>query len=372
MNSSRITKILAALLALAAALGVAIPVLNDGDGGSTTVTIRVDGGDADRKRDDTIELSEKAQDVAKDTERAEDTIDQDEPGAVAVPQAPGDRAHPDVAPDTTKELRGKDAQPEGVLPQGGASQTVPGCSTRFVGSYSARTRSVKAIGLHYTAGPNSAGLADMNGLTAYSNRNQVSWHFLIDREGHCYYSVPLSGKAWTIGNLNSETTNIEVVGRGNEGDYAGTAGARKLAQVVRYIGRVQNIPMKLGATDGRCNVTRRGIITHWMGGGCSGGHHDVKPYSITGIIKQIGAGGGSSVLRKDERKMVSRRCYHRKARYKLPNTSALDREHLKHGRYWVEVIRDRRAAIRKNGLTDKYQRKARHRLLGHYLLGKCS
>jgi hypothetical protein len=49
----------------------------------------------------------------------------------------------------------------------------------------------------------------------------------------------------------------------------------------------EHIPLSLGATDGNCNVTRRGIITHWMGGPCSGGHVDIRPYSITGVIGQI-------------------------------------------------------------------------------------
>lgn len=326
------------------------------------VTTKVDGADPDRKRDDKLPLSEKAEEVLEDTEAAEGQPGEEGP----TPSLHGrvDDAHPDVAPDTSKELRGRDRQPAGVLPQGGASQGFPGCQTRFVGSYSSRGgQTSRAIGLHYTAGPNSPGLADMNGLTAYSNRNQVSWHFLIDREGHCYYSVPLSGKAWTIANLNPQTTNIEVVGRGNEGDYAGP-GMAKLAQVVREIGRRQGIPMQLGAVS-NCNVTRRGIITHWMGGGCSGGHHDIRPYLIQRVIAQIRAGGGPT-LSKAERKSTSRRCYHRR----LHIAGRDQATNLKWARHWIRVIGAQRTTLRRLGLTTKRDRKARHRILGGYATGR--
>jgi hypothetical protein len=192
--------------------------------------------------------------------------------------------------DLAGDLRGLDNTPVGQLDAPLASPNWPGCSTRMLPTnYSNRTSHVRAIGLHYTAGANQPGLSDMNGLTAYASspRAGVSWHFLIDAEGHCYYSVPVGKKAWTIGNLNSQTVNIEVIGRGNERAYpAATAGARKLAQVVQRIGRLYRIPMRLGATSG-CSVTRSGIITHWQGGPCSGGHHDIKPYKIDKVVQTI-------------------------------------------------------------------------------------
>jgi N-acetyl-anhydromuramyl-L-alanine amidase AmpD len=114
----------------------------------------------------------------------------------------------------------------------------------------------------------------------------VSWHFGIDREGHCAYNVPITQKAWTISGLNSQTVNLEIVGTGHEPDYAGP-GIKKVAAVVGRIGRIEHIPLSLGATDGHCNVTRRGIITHWMGGPCSGGHIDIKPYDIVEGDREI-------------------------------------------------------------------------------------
>jgi hypothetical protein len=151
---------------------------------------------------------------------------------------------------------------------------------------------VKAIALHYTAGANRPGLSDMNGLTAFASSPSagVSWTFLIDGEGHCYYSVPLAKKSWTIGNLNSQTVNIEVIGTGGESTYpASPAGLAKLRAVVRRIAGIYKIPLQLGATDGQCHVTKPGILTHWMGGVCSGGHIDIKPFSIEATVRAIAA-----------------------------------------------------------------------------------
>lgn len=212
-----------------------------------------------------------------------------------------------VAPerfDISGGLRGVDPTPEARQDGPLAAPNWPGCETRFLPrNWSNRTSGVQAIGLHYTAGANREGKSDMDGLTAYASSPSagVSWHFLIDEEGHCYYSVHVSKKAWTIGNLNSQTVNIEVVGTGKERTYpAGSAGARKLAAVVQRIGRVYDIPMRLGAVS-NCRVTRPGIITHWQGGACAGGHHDIRPYDIQDVVEAIAASGKSRKLAKWER-----------------------------------------------------------------------
>lgn len=223
-------------------------------------------------------------------------------------------------------LRGADPTPVAQLDAPLASPSWPGCSTRILPTnWSNRTASVRAIGLHYTASGNLPGLSDMNGLTAYasSSRAGVSWHFLIDAEGHCYYSVPVGKKAWTIGNLNSQTVNIEVIGRGNENAYpASSAGARKLASVVQRIGRLFNVPMRLGAVS-NCRVTRSGIITHWMGGSCSGGHHDIKPYDIAAVVRRIAAGGCDAKCQLDRERRARHRSAH--AEIKRRNCAPIER-----------------------------------------------
>jgi hypothetical protein len=252
-----------AVLVLIAAVGLTIIITDDSGPGPThhrTITIKVDGPDRDTKRDDPLVLTPPAQKVAK---------------------APGE--------DLLESQRGPDPTPASVIHGPLASQEWPGCRVAFVKSFSQRTSPIKAIALHFTAGPNIAGSrADLNGLTAFSNniRNQVSWHFGIDRDGNCDYNVPITQKAWTISGLNSATVNIEVVGTGHDVDYAG-AGFKKVSAVVRRIASIEHIPLRLGATDGQCHVTRSGIITHWMGGPCSGGHVDIKPYEIKTVIARI-------------------------------------------------------------------------------------
>jgi hypothetical protein len=178
-----------AVLVLIAAVGLTIIITDDSGPGPThhrTITIKVDGPDRDTKRDDPLVLTPPAQKVAK---------------------APGE--------DLLESQRGPDPTPASVIHGPLASQEWPGCRVAFVKSFSQRTSPIKAIALHFTAGPNIAGSrADLNGLTAFSNniRNQVSWHFGIDRDGNCDYNVPITQKAWTISGLNSATVNIEVVG----------------------------------------------------------------------------------------------------------------------------------------------------------------
>jgi hypothetical protein len=262
------------LTALALAGGLTIGVTVSDDSGHTIrirvpvvappapAAVSVDSADPDTARDDTLTLS---------------------PAARAVY-----RSAPTIAPDVVGNMRGADPTAAGVVRGPLAAQEWPGCKTAFVRAFSQRTSPIRAIALHFTAGPNITGWGDVDGLTGFSNNtaNQVSWHFAIDREGHCAYNVPIQQKAWTIAGLNSQTVNLEIVGTGHDVNYAG-AGLKKVAAVVGRIGRIEHIPLSLGATDGNCNVTRRGIITHWMGGPCSGGHVDIRPYSITGVIGQI-------------------------------------------------------------------------------------
>ena len=211
--------IVAAILA-AVSITLSVTLLDDEGELRPTVTIRVDGADRDKKRDDPLVLGPSAQDVREDVAE--------------------DEAHVDVG----EPMRGPDPAPAGKLDGPLAAQEWPGCKTAFVRSFSSR-RGVtpKAFALHYTAGSNRVGWSDLDGLTAYSNnpRNQVSWHFGIDREGNCTYNVPVNHKAWTIAGLNSQTINVEMVGTGREPDYGGGAGLAKLAQIVARVNRLYGI-----------------------------------------------------------------------------------------------------------------------------------
>lgn len=228
--------------------------------------VAVDGPDRDAEPgDEVIELGDRAQDVVEDVADTPERF------------------------DLAGDLRGDDSTPVAEHDGPLATPNFPGCETRILPTnWSNRVTGVRGIGLHYTAGPNRAGKAEMDGLTAYASsaRAGVSWHFLIDAEGHCYYSVPLGKKAWTIGNANSQTVNIEVVGTGQEASYpAGTAGARKLRQVVRRVARIYSIPLKVGSIS-NCSVSP-GIVTHWQGGACAGGHIDIRPFEIQRVVDAI-------------------------------------------------------------------------------------
>jgi hypothetical protein len=271
----------AAIAAVCAALAVLFTTLGSLLGGGDTThqvlvpkpivpaVVATDGADHDTKPDDPVKIG---------------------PEAARVTQlVASNPAKYDMEPNVRGKDNTKVAHYDGPL----ATPHWPGCETHFLPTnWSERTSSVRALAEHYTAGLNLPGKADMNGLLAYASLRTagVSWHFLIDAEGHCYYMVPVSKKAWTIGNLNSQTVNIETIGTGREGTFpAAPAGQFKLYVVSRRILKVFGLPAQLGAVNGSCGVTRPGIITHWMGGPCSGGHIDIKPYSIEALAANIAA-----------------------------------------------------------------------------------
>lgn len=233
-----------------------------------TITFKVDGPDADRKADDLVKAGGAAPTVLDKAQESPEKY------------------------DLGGNLRGRDPTREGTVSGPLAAPEWPGCKTRFTPvNFSSRTAPIRGFALHFTAGLNRPGWADMNGLAAYASSRAagVSWHFLIDNEGHCYYQVPVSKKAWTIGNLNSQTINVEMIGTGKEPTYGGQAGMRKLGQIVRRAASIYNFPVALGAVS-NCSITRKGVITHWMGGACAGGHVDVKPYDISKIVQRIRSG----------------------------------------------------------------------------------
>lgn len=277
-SSSTLKRLLAILAVLVGGGAVIVTVTSDDNPGapaaSPTISFRVDGPDRDRKPDDIVKAGGGAPAVLNQAQAAPEKFDL------------GDN------------LRGDDPTSEGTVSGPLAAPEWPGCLTRFTPvNFSSRTAAIRGFALHYTGGGNRPGWADMNGLAAYASSRAagVSWHFLVDREGHCYYQVPVSKKAWTIGNLNSQTINVETIGNGGEPDYGGTAGFRKVAAIVRRAASIYHFPVRLGAVDGSCNITRPGIITHWMGGACAGGHIDIKPYDIAKVVDQIAGGGVTTI-----------------------------------------------------------------------------
>lgn len=277
-------RILAVLAAILAA-GITIDVVDNGPdrepGKPRTethvrigATTKVDNADADSKPNDVVALSPTARDVARDFVEDPGDLAADKPGA-----APLEGAAPQIDPN--------------VIPAPLGADEIEGCRTRFLDvNFSQRSYGQDAViwfTLHFTGGrdiPNSR--ADVDGLTAYGNQpsSRVSWHFNLDKDGNCDYNVPLRLKSWTFGNANSRSINVEVHGSG-EPPYLRPAGYRKLARIVRQVRRsYPRIRLALGSLSD-CGPGSPGIVTHWMGGPCSGGHTDIRPRPVEAVVARL-------------------------------------------------------------------------------------
>lgn len=289
--------IVAALIALIAAISLTVIVIDDTDDNGkprrqVTVivgaTTKVDGPDQDGKPDDTLRLSETAQDVTEGFIRDPKDLDADQPDA-----APLAGTAPQIKPN--------------VIPAPLGADEIDGCRTRFLDvNFSQRSYGQDAViwfGLHFTGGPDIPNSrADVDGLTGYGNRStsRVSWHLNVDKDGNCDYNVPLRLKAWTFGNANSRSVNVEVHGRG-EPPYLRPAGYRKLASIIRQVRRsYPRIRFALGSMN-TCGPGQPGIVTHWMGGPCSGGHTDIKPHDVGTVISKLRSAVGTQRLTKRQK-----------------------------------------------------------------------
>lgn len=239
------------LAVLAGGGTIAITAL-PGDGSAPeTLTVPIDGADADTKRDDALVLDESAK----------DQLEAGPKGELAQPlREPGDPAEAGVL--------------EGPL----AAQEFPGCRTRFVGNFSSRNGATPRLIVWHQTVSRERGWSSQDALTAMANRrsSQVSWHLLIGRsEGRCTFTVPLSSKAWTQSNANPFSVGIEVEAFGDELSYVAGEGRKRLVAATREIGRIYGIPMQRGKVE-NCRPVRAGIVEHHDLGACGGGHVDVS------------------------------------------------------------------------------------------------
>lgn len=196
----------------------------------------------------------------------------------------------EAATDEIHRGVGQGDEPELAFPQ--AAPSARGCLTRTVRNMSSRGgAAVREIVLHYTVGPNRPGLSDLDGTTTLANNPAagVSWHFLVDREGNCYFSVPLTMKAWTQANANPFSVGIEIVNSGREPNLIDGAGLRKLGLVVSDTALKFGVPLEPGAVLD-CAPVKAGIVDHLSLGPCGGGHHDVSPYPRpdAGLAERVG------------------------------------------------------------------------------------
>lgn len=271
---------------LAAVIGITLTItLTDSnkDGRRDTLTIHVDNADANQARDNTITVPIAAVDAAASSEVGH----HDQLRSETPPQVPLD----DLAAGQAQQERFAASDQEPILAPF-ASDTVPGCVTRYVVNQSSR-RGVapRLFVLHETVSPNRAGWSDVNAIVALFNRPSfsASSNFVIDHEGHCAYIVNLGNKAWAQAGFNSVAVSVEMIDTATraDGSYADGAGLAKLGKVFREVHRrYPSIAAQRGATSG-CSVTRSGIVDHATLGSCGGGHVDITPWNQAGGLDRI-------------------------------------------------------------------------------------
>lgn len=178
------------------------------------------------------------------------------------------------------------------LPTAGATAGVPGCRTQFVVNQSSRhgVRPTQ-FWLHYTVSPNVPGWGDVNAVVGLFNRSssQASSHFVLDAEGHCAYIVPLEAKAWTQAASNPFAVSVEVIATGKETTYCPGPCMKQLRVIARTVSARTGIPLHAGRVS-NCTPALSGIVQHFDGGLCSGGHTDIKPFPVDAVVTQIAAG----------------------------------------------------------------------------------
>ncbi len=119
-------------------------------------------------------------------------------------------------------------------------------------------RTPTLIILHTTEGANQPGIQDLNALVSWFDNpaSQASSHVGIDAEGNCVRMVRDERKAWTAGNYNSVSLNIEQVGRASttkdnwiEGYHHGL---HRVARQMAEWSRRWKIPLQHSIVHGVC------------------------------------------------------------------------------------------------------------------------
>ena len=303
------------LIALLAAIVAVI-----GAGISVVVTIDDDGAGPNPPREITVKIPKAGQPaVAPDgTSKAKATVQDTVPRAVlggaddhagAKDETPTEalRAAPDQLADA-QDQRERIRDTLEALPTAGASAGFAGCVTRFVRNQSGRTRPAPPPGhaLHRVGQPGRMVGRELD-RAFFNGPSGASSHFVIDREGHCAYIVPIEAKAWTQAAANPVSISYEIINSGREGTFMDTAGYNKLRSVMGQVARRTGIPMRRGAVRG-CTVARTGIVEHKDFGICGGGHVDITPYSIAQVTRIVSSGAARvGPRRPDQTRAADRR-----------------------------------------------------------------
>lgn len=362
MTRDRFFRGLAALAALLALVSITITLADtDGDGKTDTVTVTVNDAPNDKA-------------PAREVVVPEAVVQQ---AAPTLESGLRDESPPEATP---AELEAVDQQVEEVrqlkepLPTLGASAGFRGCITRFVSNQSSRggVRPIYQV-LHYTVSPNRPGWSDVNAIIALFDRpsSQASSTFIIDREGHCAYIVPIERKPWTQARGNPLSVSYELINSGREASFLDSAGYARLRDVMRQVAARTDIPLRAG------NVAtgRAGIVQHKDGGAAWGGHVDITPFSKSAVIKIITAGGTGtsskladssyrlSVLTPGER--ANARCLlaERRSAARHGGWGKIAPSHLARARSCKRQLELRNQELHRLGLSRTAARSARHTVI---------
>lgn len=274
---------LAAAAVLAAAV-IIIAVAGGGDDGgpsgkaaptATPGAVTVTLGGQGRRR---VTLPPAAQQVAA-AQRAEDARGQTARAEsdLNAPAPPGDV----VAATRRLAPAGQPPIPHDV-PQ--AAPSAPGCTSAFVRNQSSRNGAPVLLGMiHWTASRNLPGTADGLGIVRWFDTPaaQASSNYVTDDEGHCWYTVPETAKAWTQAGANPWALSVEVINPGVLPLFGQAAGRRAVVALMRGWHKRWGLPYRRAAVTGGCVPTRSGFLAHRDLGACGGGHPDVGPDPAT-------------------------------------------------------------------------------------------
>jgi hypothetical protein len=273
--------VVATLLALVGAITITITIGDDDGDGQPNITIvvneqedRVPGtGDTT-----TLEVPRQAvKDVAaSDAADHVDAADETPPAADPEQLAAVREAHDQQVAEDPLEL---------TAPL--AATSYPGCRNRFVRNQSSRGGvRPRQIWMHYTVSPNRAGRSDVDGITAYFDRSSTaaSSHFVIDRDGHCNYIVPTYRKAWTQAAANPIAISFEIINTGRESPFMRKKGYTRTGYTIARLARQYDIPLRVGSSG--CSGSKKGVVMHYNGGACAGGHHDITPFALRPVLKR--------------------------------------------------------------------------------------
>jgi hypothetical protein len=339
-----------------AIVAIALAEPSEDEGKPRLIATAVDGPDRDRVKDDKVVAP--AESVAA-AERRFEAADHDSLRSER-PQVADLGGLLDERDELNREAQGRAP----ALPTAGATQSVPGCVTRFIGAYSGRNGVLPRLLVeHYTVSYNVPGWSDVWSIVSYFARTRTaSSHFVIDAEGHCAYIVPIEHKAWTQAAANPSSISTEHIAYGNEKQLATTAGYNKTAQVNRWVGKRVGIPMRRGKAVS-CGAERSGIVQHKDFGACGGGHHDITPFSIDYIVRISAKGVKPGCASKRTAQIAAKLDYHRKRRGHFAEGSKGWRDHNQHIADWERTARGRYRGL---GVADAraHRRQAKHNHAG--------